>query len=309
MKIRKFLPFFLLIVSCLSCSDSSKNHEPKQEIKIIEKVNALSLPPIPDKMEFCGEEINLLDMDVRERLDRELIANAYFHSATLLYLKRANRVFPVIEQLLKKENMPMDLKYLAVAESGLANVSSPAGAKGIWQFMSETAEEYDLTVNELVDERYHLEKSTLAACKYLVNSRSKFENWSLALASYNRGIGGVHQDMEWQNTDNYFDAQMNNETGRYVFRMMALKLIMENPEAYGFQLKDVELYAPYETKIIEVKEGIKDLATWAQEHGCNYKIVKLLNPWILKNSLPKDTFRIQLPQPTMNLKPMEAYKK
>ena len=309
MKIRNILPFFLLIVISLSCRDASKTDEEKQEIKIIEKVNTLSLPPIPDKMEFCGEEINLLDLDVRERLDRELIANAYFHSSTLLYLKRANRVFPVIEQLLKKENMPMDLKYLAVAESGLANVSSPAGAKGMWQFMPETAEEYDLTVNELVDERYHLEKSTLAACKYLVNSRSKFTNWSLALASYNRGIGGVYQDMEWQNTDNYFDAQMNIETGRYIFRMMALKLIMENPEAYGFQLKDVELYAPYETKIVEVKEGIKDLASWAQEHGCNYKIVKLLNPWILKNSLPKDTFLIQLPQPTMNLKPMEAYKK
>jgi len=309
MKIYKILPFLLLVPICFSCNQVPKKKRSADELEIIKKVSILSLPPIPDKMEFCGEEIYLLDVDLRERLDRELMANAYFHSATLLYLKRANRVFPVIEQLLKKENMPADLKYLAVAESGLANVSSPAGAKGIWQFMPETANEYNLMVNEMVDERYHLEKSTLAACKYLVNSRSKFTNWSLALASYNRGIDGVYQDMEWQNTDNYFDAQMNNETGRYVFRMMALKLIMENPEAYGFHLKDVELYEPYQTKIVEVKDGIKDLASWAQEHGSNYKIVKLLNPWILKNSLPKKKYLIQLPLPTMNLKPMEAYKK
>jgi len=308
MRIRYFVPLYLFIFASVSCSDN-KTNEFAKEIKIIEKVNTISLPPIPEKMEFCGEEINLLDVDVRERLDREILANAYFHSATLLYVKRANRVFPIIEKLLKQENMPLDLKYLAVAESGLANVTSPAGAKGIWQFMPETAKEHKLKVNELIDERYHLEKSTLAACKYLKNSRAKFANWGLALASYNRGIGGVNQDMEWQQTDNYFDAQMNNETGRYVFRMMALKLIMENPEAYGFPIKEIELYAPYETKVIEVKSGVKDLATWAKENGTNYKIVKLLNPWILKNSLPKDTLQIQLPQPTMNLKPMEAYKR
>jgi membrane-bound lytic murein transglycosylase D len=302
-----YLSFFVALLTLASCSQSndSKHVKPNQEVIS----NAFFVvPKIPNSMELCGETIDLTDMDVRDRLDREILANAYFHSSTMLYLKRANRFFPAIEKLLKEKNMPLDLKYLSVIESGLSHATSPAGARGFWQFMPGTAKEFDLEVNDYVDERLNLEKSTMAACNYLSLAKDSLKDWFLAIASYNRGVGGVRSDMKWQESSDYFDTHMNNETGRYIFRMMAIKLIMENPREYGYDLSKMELYEPYQTETIQVSGGIKDVSKWAINKGVNYKIIKILNPWILNNSLPGNrTFDILLPNIKMNLKPRRAY--
>lgn len=290
------------MISCGHQKDESKSLDEPTEIQIIQR--EFKLPPIPSEMSFCGEKIDLTDIDIRERLDRELLINTFYHSATTLYLKRANRFFPIIDSLLKEEQLPSDIKYLAVAESGLSQAVSPAGARGFWQFMEGTAKEYGMIVNRKIDERYHLVKSTLAACRYLKESKSKFNDWFNTIASYNRGVGGVNSDMSWQGTDDYFDTYMNNETGRYLFRMMALKLIMENPKAYGFDIESIELYEPYETIEITINDGIDDIAEWANKRKLNFKIIKLLNPWILSNSLPnKETFVLELPAKSMKLNP------
>lgn len=296
------LSFFFCAIACTNQQSEPIREEAPVKPTFIEQ--KFKLPAIPSEMNFCDEIIDLTDIDIRERLDRELLINTYYHSSTILYLKRANRFFPKIESILKEENLPSDIKYLAVAESGLSQATSPAGAKGFWQFMPQTGQEYGLVINNKIDERYHLEKSTRAACQYLKASKEKLESWFSAIASYNRGVGGVQSDMNWQGTEDYFDTYMNNETGRYVFRMLALKLIMENPTAYGFDLDASELYQPYETISVNVVDGIDDVADWSKQHNTNYKIVKLLNPWITSNSLPKsESLMIQLPAETMNLNP------
>lgn len=301
------LSFLISTVACTNHKNELVDKEEPVATQII--TQQFKLPTVPSEMEFCGETIDLTDIDLRERLDRELLVNTYYHSSTTLYLKRANRFFPLIESILKDEGLPNDIKYLAVAESGLSQATSPAGAKGFWQFMVATGKEYGLVINNKLDERYHLEKSTQAACTYLKESKAKLDNWFSAIASYNRGVGGVNSDMNWQGTDDYFDTYMNNETGRYVFRMLALKLIMENPIAYGFELDESELYEPYKTRTVSVVDGIDDIAAWSKQHATNYKIVKLLNPWIISNSLPKsETLLIELPAETMKLNPRSAGK-
>lgn len=264
--------------------------------KIIHSEGNFMIPTLPNQMTLCGDTIDLTDLDIRERLDYEVTANAYYHSSTLLYLKRANRFFPLIEPLLRENNVPDDLKYLAVIESGLTQATSPSGAKGFWQFMEGTAKEYNLTVNKFVDERLDIVKSTNAACQYLKDALDEFEDWPTTIASYNRGRGGMHKDLEWQYQDNYFDVELNRETGRYVYRLLALKLIMENPIDYGFDLSQIELYEPIQTNSLKITDGIEDIAKWSALKGWNYKIIKRLNPWILKNRLPtKETFVIQTP--------------
>jgi len=302
-----FLIFFIVGFCFLSCTQKQEKE------KVIPNQEAVSnsffvVPKIPNSMELCGETIDLTDIDVRDRLDREILSNAYFHSSTMLYLKRANRFFPEIEKMLKENNIPDDIKYLSVIESGLSHAVSPAGAKGFWQFMPQTAKEYGLNVNDQIDERLQIAKSTMAACKYLQDAKDSLQDWFLAIASYNRGVGGVRSDLKWQESSDYFDSYMNNETGRYIFRLMAIKLIMENPKDYGYDLSKMELYEPYKTKTITVFGGIKDISKWAIEKGVNYKIVKILNPWILNNSLPANkSFDILLPTENMNLKPRRAY--
>jgi hypothetical protein len=234
--------------------------------------------------------------------------NAYFQSATIQHLKRANRYFPSIERILKREGIPEDLKYLAVIESGLTQAVSPAGAQGFWQFMPETAEQYNLQVAEEIDERLHIEKSTIAACRYLKNAKNELGDWLLATASYNRGIGGVRNDMKWQGTTHYFDTHMNSETGRYVFRLLAVKLIFELPEKYGFAIKKSALYKPLSTYNVTIKTSIPNLANWALKMGINYKILVKLNPWVLTNKLTVKNrfFVIQLPGKRTNLSPYKA---
>ena len=252
----------------------------------------------PISIDFAGEAAPLQMADVRERLDRELLINANLDATTLLIIKRANRVFPLIEPILAKYGVPDDFKYLAVIESGLVNAVSPAGARGVWQFMPATAKEKGMEVNDMVDERYHLEKSTEAACKYLLEAKAKFGNWTLAAASYNGGMTGVTKQIEMQQVESYYDLLLNDETSRYVFRILALKEIMKSPEKFGFIVDVNEMYVNLPSKVITVDSSIPDLASFAKSQGVNYKILKIHNPWLRDKKLinqGKKRYEIQIP--------------
>ncbi|QBZ99152.1 lytic transglycosylase domain-containing protein [Flavobacterium sangjuense] len=252
----------------------------------------------PTAVDFAGESAPLQISDVRERLDRELLINANLDATTVLIIRRANRAFPVIEPILQKYGVPDDFKYLAVIESGLVNATSPSGAKGVWQFMPDTAKEKGMEVNELVDERYHLEKSTEAACKYLLAAKEKFGSWTLAAASYNGGMSGVGKRIEEQKVSNYYDLGLTEETARYVFRILALKEIMKQPALYGFSIYESDLYSRIPSKKIEVDSTITDLADFAKTQGINYKILKIHNPWLRDKKLlnpSKKKYEIEIP--------------
>ena len=253
---------------------------------------------LPSKVDFANEEVPLKINDVKERFERELLINTYLQSSTLLILKRANRFFPVIEPILKQNNVPDDFKYLCVIESALTNATSAAGAKGFWQFMPETAKEKGMEISESVDERYHLAKSTQAACDYLLKAREKFGSWTLAASSYNGGMGGISKQMESQKVTDYYDLLLTDETQRYVFRILALKEIMKNPKMFGFNLEKAELYNPIPTKIIEIDSTISDLAQFSKLQGINYKILKIHNPWLRDKKLvnvAKKKYLIEIP--------------
>jgi len=245
----------------------------------------IELVGLPTEIDFAGEAAPLTIVDVRERLDREMIINTNLHSSTTLIFKRASRAFPVIEPILKKYGVPDDFKYLAVIESGLVNAVSPAGARGVWQFMPETAKEKGMEVNDFVDERYDLEKSTEAACRYLLEAKNKFGNWTLAAASYNGGMFGINRQLESQQVTDYYDVLLTEETSRYVFRILALKEIMQNPAKYGFDIPKDQLYYPIEIKKIEIDTPITNLSSFAKGMGINYKILKLHNPWLRDKKL------------------------
>jgi hypothetical protein len=253
-----------------------------KEIVVKDKIELVGLPT---EIDFAGEAAPLTIVDVRERLDREMIINTNLHSSTTLIFKRASRAFPVIEPILKKYGVPDDFKYLAVIESGLVNAVSPAGARGVWQFMPETAKEKGMEVNDFVDERYDLEKSTEAACRYLLEAKNKFGNWTLAAASYNGGMFGINRQLENQQVTDYYDVLLTEETSRYVFRILALKEIMQNPAKYGFDIPKDQLYYPIEIKKIEIDTPIANLSSFAKGMGINYKILKLHNPWLRDKKL------------------------
>lgn len=241
---------------------------------------------IPDKTNFAGEAMPLDRFDVREALDRELLVNSYFHSQTIRYIKLAPRYFPVIEPILKEKGIPDDFKYLALAESGLnPRAVSPAGAVGFWQFLDVTAKEYGLEVNKEIDERYNIEKSTYAFCAFLREAYKKYGSWTLAAASYNGGLARVQRQMERQKMNNYYDLLFVDETQRYVFRITALKLILENPEQYNFVVNDNEKYPAIKTRNIEIKGAINNFADFAIENGINYKLLKDFNPWLRDDKL------------------------
>ncbi len=294
-------------------SSCSNQQEKSPKVKNVQntQIGFTTIPNLPESMNFAGENIILRDEDIIERLDREVLTNAYYQSATAQILKRANRWFPMIERILKEEKIPDDFKYLAVIESGLVQATSPVGAQGFWQFMPYTAKEYDLEISDEIDERLHVEKSTRAACAYLRNAQDTLKDWLLASAAYNRGIGGVRQDMRWQGTDHYFDTDQNSETSRYVFRILAVKLIFENPKAYGFNTDKLKLYEPFKTKRVIVKQSIPNLAKWALEKGINFKILTKLNPWLKGNKLTikNKTYQLLLPTESENLKPYKQYLK
>ncbi len=240
---------------------------------------------LPEKISFAGEPVPIDLSDVYERLDKELQINVYLHSSTLFLLKRANRWFPKMEEILKANGIPDDFKYLPLIESALLNATSPKDAVGYWQILESSGKELGLEINKEVDERYDPIKSTEAACKYLKKAYAKFGNWTLVAASYNRGVAGVSGELKNQRVNNYYDLHMNDETSRYVFRILAIKEIFENPVKYGFKLKPQHLYQAEALKHVEVDESIKDLVAFAQSQGSNYKLLKRHNPWLRQNKL------------------------
>ncbi len=240
---------------------------------------------LPDSLSFAGELVPLDIPDVRERLDREIHVNAYWQSNMILLMKRSTKYLPEIERLLQENGIPDDFKYLAIAESALMNVTSPAGARGFWQFMRDTGREYGLEISPDVDERYHLQKATHSASKYLTKSHEKFGNWTSVAASYNMGQTGFAKRQNQQLTSSYYDLYLNEETSRYMFRILAFKVIFENPKKYGFFLEEDDYYQMPEFKELRVDKDIKDLATWARQNGSDYKNLKLYNPWLRDRNL------------------------
>ena len=237
---------------------------------------------LPDSVSFAGENMPLENFDTRESLDREILTSTYRHSSTILILKRGNRFLPVIEKILREYNIPDDFKYLVMAESELSNMISPVGATGFWQIMESTGREEGMEINSEVDERYNLEKSTRFACMYFLKSYAKYGNWTLSAASYNGGRNGTDEQIEIQGENNYYDLLLNEETGRYVFRIVAYKLIYENPKAYGFNITRNDLYPEIPATEVKVDTAVTDFAEFAKKFGTNYKTLKLLNPWLRK---------------------------
>lgn len=247
---------------------------------------------------FAGERIPIENPNIWERLDRELTVNSYYHSSTIQNIKLANRFFPVIEKILKKNNIPDDFKYLCVTESMLQNVTSPAGAVGFWQFMKGTAKSYKLEVNKQIDERYNVEKSTEAACKYLQHAYDKYGSWTMAAASYNFGMNGIDEQLKRQETNNYYNLVLGEETSRYVLRILATKIMMQSPKKYGFDIDEERLYQPFQTFEVNVDSSVKSWALFAKQYGYNYKILKLYNPWLRESYLSnpkKKNYKIKLP--------------
>ncbi len=240
---------------------------------------------IPNKVLFAGEEINLDQDDLIERMDKEFLVNTYWQSNTILLIKRANKFFPQIEKILIDEDVPTDFKYLALIESGLQNVTSPRGAKGFWQIMKTTGKEYGLEINSNVDERYNLNLSTRLACKYLKRAKDKFGSWTLAAAAYNRGVNGVQNKIMNQNQTKYENILFGDETKRYVFRIIALKNIIESPESFGFHIKKEQMYKPVKYKEIKIDIPISNITDFSEDLGLSYKNFKIHNPWLLENHL------------------------
>jgi hypothetical protein len=294
--------FLLLIVFIVhklyvrSVDEKKEEQSFKESFKDNYQIFSLS---IPENINFCGEIIPERE-DTKESLDRELLVNTYWQSQTLLFIKRSNKWFPIIEPILKDNNIPDDFKYLALIESGLTNASSPSGAKGFWQFMKPSAKEFGLTVNEEVDERYHVEKSTQAACEYLRKAYDRFDNnWTLAAASYNMGMAGLRKQLDRQKANNYFDLVLNQETSRYVFRILAVKEILSNYDSYGFNVREQDLYLLEPTKEIVVDSTINDMAAFAESLNINYKILKYHNPWLRDTKLNNangTTYKIKIPE-------------
>lgn len=268
------------------------------ETKIINDYNVYALS-VPDGLNFADENLPLDNPDILERMDRELLVNTYWQSNGLLMFKRANKYFPIIEPILKKHGVPDDFKYLAVIESGLQNVTSPAGARGFWQIMKVTGKENGLEINANVDERYNLEKATEVACKYLLKAKERFGSWTLAAASYNAGMAGVAKRLKKQGVKDYYDLLLGEETGRYMFRIVALKEILNHPEKYGFNFRHKDLYQSVPTYKVKVDSAVTDFVKFSEGFGINYKILKLHNPWLREahlNNKSRKLYHIEIPE-------------
>lgn len=275
-----------LIISLFSFSGSKKDSSTdKKYIEEFYSRYAVYAVQLPDSLSFADEKVPLEYFDVYENLDREFLINTYWHSQVFLFVKRAFRYFPIIEPILKQNGIPDDFKYLCVAESGLSNVVSPAGASGFWQFMKPTALKYGLEVTDEIDERYNLEKSTKAACVYLKDCYNYYKDWALVAASYNAGMGGIDNQLKKQKVSSYYELLLNDETSRYVYRIIAIKTIMQSPLNYGLHFRKKDLYPPIPTENIIVDSTITDLASFAINKEINYKLLKYFNPWLRQNTL------------------------
>ncbi len=295
----RFLPVTLIFFSILAlplCAEDQNKHYgdnyPPQEVKSL---------PIPEQLDFAGEIVPLERHDLRERFDREMLAFTFMHSTTFLLIKRANLYFPIIEPILKENNVPDDFKYLALIESYFnPRAVSPAKAAGFWQFLSSTGKEYGLEVGTQVDERFHIEKSTAAACQYLKDSYELYNSWITAAAAYNAGKNRISTELEQQNAKDYFDLYLNEETSRYVFRLLAAKEMLTNPQKYGFNLKKQDFYHTVRTRNVVVNTSIEDWADWAADNGTTYVQLKYFNPWIRDRKLDNKsgkTYTIKIPYP------------
>lgn len=279
----------ILLTRLLISSSTTVPEQYKTEFKKEYGVYALELPL---DIDFAGEKVPMHREDVRERLDRELLINTYWQSNTILLIKRANRWFPLIEEILKQNGVPDDFKYIALIESGFLNLTSPAGAKGYWQFMEKTGEKYGLEINSSIDERYHVKKASQAACDYFNEAYGLFNNWTLASASYNMGIAGVNRQLKKQQVNDYYNLLLNIETSRYVFRILALKEIFSHHEKYGFHFLASHLYQPYQTRLIRVDTTIENLVDFAIANTTTFRELKILNPWLKNNTLPNKSRKI-----------------
>lgn len=253
---------------------------------------------LPDLVTFAGERMPLENFDTRESLEREILVSAYRHSSTILIIKRANRYLPVIEKILKKNSIPDDFKYLAAAESEYSNMISPAGATGFWQIMPKTGREDGMEIDQVVDERYDVEKSTQFACDYFRKSYEKYGNWTLAAASYNGGRAGIDKQIEIQKQNNYYDLLLNEETARYIFRAVAYKLIISDPQRYGFNINKEDLYPVLDYYEVKIDTAVHDFSAFADRFDTNYKLLKFLNPWLRKPYLtprPGKVYVIKIP--------------
>ncbi len=260
--------------------------------------------PIPENLAFAGEHVPIGDPQVREAFDRELLVNTYWQSQTLLFIKRSARHFPMIEKVLKENGIPEDFKYLPLIESGLQPIVSPAGAVGFWQIMESTGKQYGLEINREVDERYHVEKATRVACAYLKEAYEEFGSWTLAAASYNMGITGLKKQMERQRENSYYALNLNPETARYVYRLLAVKEILDDPEQYGFHVRAKDRYPEIETFTVEVDSSLSHVAHLNRKYGINYRILKYHNPWLRMEYLPNSNgkvYELIIPKNTDNV--------
>jgi hypothetical protein len=287
------------IIIILSVAQSFKGFTNNSSGKVLSDTIYSNKPyKLPDNITFAGEKMPLENFDTRESLERELLTGAYRHSSTILIIKRANRYLPVIEKILKKNDIPDDFKYLAAAESEYSNMISPAGATGFWQIMQETGREQGMEINNEVDERYDIEKSTQFACDYFRKSYEKYGNWTLAAASYNGGRAALDEQIDIQHQNNYYDLLLTEETARYIFRVVAYKLIISDPESYGFTISKDELYPELQYFEVKVDTAIASFSGFADQFGTNYKLLKFMNPWLRKPYLtpkPGKTYLIKIP--------------
>ena len=287
-----FIPLFVLLVSAFVLLAFSNKISKDRKLSNPENGYNIYAIEIPEVLDFCGESMPIHTPDILERIDRELLVNTYWQSNGLLMFKRAKRYFPIIEPILESYGVPNDFKYLALIESGLQNVTSSAGAKGFWQIMKPTGKEYGLEINSNVDERNNLELSTIVACKYLLKAKAEFGNWTLAAASYNAGIRGVSKQLERQAVSSYYDLLLGEETGRYMFRIVALKEIITHPKKYGFNFLEKDLYSVIPTYKVKVDTAVSNFVKFAEEYDLNYKQLKIHNPWLRESFLNNNSRKV-----------------
>lgn len=293
-RILSFLSIFLMTLLFINAINKTEI-EPTTNTHEMYKIKALKLP---ENLNLAGERVPIEEQDIKERMERELLVNTYWQSNGLLLLKRANKYFPILEPLLKEYGIPDDFKFLALAESAFIDETSSAGAAGMWHFMKATGKEYGLEINDNVDERYDIEKSTKVAAEYLKKSKERLGSWTLAAAAYNAGNYGVSRRLEEQQINNYYDAKLPNETERYVFRILALKEVMNNPKKYGFVFEQEDLYTSPKTKTIKVDTVITNITSFAKNYGLTYKEFKIYNPWLRENRLnnrSRKEYEIKIP--------------
>jgi membrane-bound lytic murein transglycosylase D len=287
-----------IIILLVAISFKGFGRSQSTRLQSLDTIYSIQTFKLPENVTFAGERMPLENFDTKESLEREILTSAYRHSSTILIIKRANRYLPMIEKILKRNNIPDDFKYLVAAESEYSNMVSPAGATGFWQIMPETGKEEGMEINTVVDERYDVEKSTQFACDFFRKSYEKYGNWTLTAASYNGGRNGLDEQIEIQNQHNYYDLLLNEETARYIFRAVAYKLVISDPVAFGFNITEEDLYPELNYYEVKVDTSVVSFSQFAEKFGTNYKILKFLNPWLRKPFLtpkPNKEYSIKIP--------------